>query len=330
MFILQNTRVNKMNVIDLLIENIIEKKNPTVVGLDPDLKLIPACYKENNNKKSNPFEAVADAIFDFNKDIIDTVYDLVPAVKPQIAFYEKYGSYGIKAFEDTVRYAKTKGLVVITDAKRNDIGNTAKAYAEAHLGTVELIDGSAAPSFASDFLTVSPFLGSESLEPFIDVCKEYGKGIFILVKTSNQTSGEIQDVITEAGISVSQSIADYISKKANTFVGEYGYSSIGAVVGATYPEEAVTLRKMMPNSYFLVPGYGVQGGGVDEIVHCFNSEGLGAIVNSSRGILFAHLSENERNICSRTDYLGSVRKAVQTMRIDIYNALKLNCTNIKY
>ena len=330
MFILQNTRVNKMNVIDLLIENIIEKKNPTVVGLDPDLKLIPACYKENNNKKSNPFEAVADAIFDFNKDIIDTVYDLVPAVKPQIAFYEKYGSYGIKVFEETVRYAKSRGLVVITDAKRNDIGNTAKAYAKSYLGTVELIDGSSAPSFDSDFRTVSPFLGSESLEPFIDVCKEYGKGIFILVKTSNKTSGEIQDIITENGTSVSQRIAEYINKNANKFLGEYGYSSIGAVVGATYPEEAKTLRKLMPNSYFLVPGYGAQGGGEDEIVTCFNSDGLGAIVNSSRGILFAHLSDKERSNCARTEYLESVRKAVLTMKSAIYNTLKSNCMNIKY
>ena len=319
-----------MKSIDLLINSIIEKKNPTVVGLDPDLKLFPLCYKNNCDKKSNPFEIVADAIFDFNKDIIDTVYDLVPAVKPQIAFYEKYGSYGIKAFENTVKYAKSKGLIVITDAKRNDIGNTAKAYADAHLGTVELIDGSTAPSFDSDFLTVSPFLGSESLAPFIDVCKEYDKGVFVLVKTSNKTSGEIQDVITEKGISVSQSLAEYVFKNADSCIGRYGYSSIGAVVGATYPDEARILRKMMPNSYFLVPGYGAQGGGADEIVHCFNPDGLGAIVNSSRAVLFTHLSDKERNLCSKSEYLNSVRKAVERMKCDIYNVLKLNCSYIKY
>ncbi len=318
-----------MNIVDKLIEKTIETKNPTVVGLDPDTSKIPACYKINNDN-INPLSAVAEVIYKFNCDIIDTVAEFVPAVKPQMAFYEKYGSYGVVAFEKTVAYAKSKGLVVIEDAKRNDIGNTAKAYADGHLGVVETLDGSYTSTFDVDFLTVTPFLGSESLNPFIDVCKKNNKGIFVLVKTSNTSSGEIQDVITKDGISISQSIAKYVAKQSESFVGKYGYSSIGAVVGATYPEEAVVLRKIMPKSYFLVPGYGVQGGGVEDIVPCFNSDGLGAIINSSRGILYTHMSDEERSTCTKEEYLNSVRDAVVEMKKDIYYVLKMNYPQIAY
>ena len=318
-----------MNVVDKLIENTIRTKNPSVIGLDPDIGKIPACYKVNA-KSSNPFEAVANVIYEFNRDVIDTVADLVPAVKPQMAFYEKYGSYGVAAFEKTVAYAKSKGLVVIEDAKRNDIGNTAGAYADGHLGCVELLDGSCTPSFDADFLTVTPFLGSESLHPFIEVCKKNSKGIFVLVKTSNTSSGEIQDVITSNGMTISQSIAKYVSKQADVFIGEYGYSSIGAVVGATYPEEAVSLRKLMPKSYFLVPGYGAQGGDAKDILPCFNKDGLGAIVNSSRGILYSHMSAEERSRCTREEYLNSVTNATIAMRNEIYYELKNNCIDIVY
>ena len=310
-----------MNVVDKLIENTIRTKNPSVIGLDPDISKIPACYKENP-KSDHPFEAVANVIYEFNRDVIDTIAELVPAVKPQIAFYEKYGSYGIAAFEKTVEYAKSKGLVVITDAKRNDIGNTAQAYAEGHLGYVELLDGSSRPSMDADFLTVTPFLGSESLNPFIDVCVKNNKGIFVLVKTSNTSSGEIQDVVTSEGMTISQNIAQYVSKQADTFIGKHGYSSIGAVVGATYPEEAVSLRNIMPKSYFLVPGYGAQGGGAKDILPCFNADGLDAIVNSSRGILYTHMSDAERAQCSRKEYLTRVKGATLQMQEDIYIALK--------
>ena len=310
-----------MNVADKLIENTIRTKNPSVIGLDPDIGKIPACYKVNT-KSNNPFEAVANVIYEFNRDVIDTIAEYVPAVKPQIAFYEKYGSYGIAAFEKTVEYAKSKGLVVITDAKRNDIGNTARAYANGHLGCVELLDGSYSSSIDADFLTVTPFLGSESLNPFIDVCIKNNKGIFVLVKTSNTSSGEIQDVITSEGMTISQSIAQYVSEQADTFSGAHGYSSIGAVVGATYPEEAVLLRKIMPKSYFLVPGYGVQGGGAKDVLPCFNADGLGAIVNSSRGILYTHMSNEERLQCSRQEYLLNVKAATLQMQVDIYSALK--------
>ncbi len=318
-----------MNIVDRLIENTIRTKNPSVIGLDPDIRKIPMCYKVDYKNK-NPFEAVADAIYAFNQDIIDIVCDLVPAVKPQMAFYEKYGSYGVSAFEKTVAYAKAKGLVVIEDAKRNDIGNTAKAYADGHLGTVELLDGSVTSSIDADFLTVTPFLGSESLDPFIDVCKQYNKGIFVLVKTSNTSSGEIQDIAAANGLTVSQNIASYVSERSIPLTGKYGYSPIGAVVGATYPEEAITLRKMMRESYFLVPGYGAQGGGTEDILPCFNDDGLGAVVNSSRGILYTHMSDEEREICSRFEYLKSVKEAVLKMQKDIYGVLNKNCRDIIY
>ena len=318
-----------MNTVDRLIENTVKTKNPSVIGLDPDIRKIPTCY-QTDIQSGNPFEAVADVIFAFNRDIIDTVCDLVPAVKPQMAFYEKYGSYGIAAFEKTVIYAKSKGLVVIEDAKRNDIGNTAAAYAEGHLGTVALLNDVCVPSYDVDFLTVTPFLGSESLAPFIDVCKKQEKGIFVLVKTSNVSSGEIQDVMTANGTTVSQSIAKYVSQQAEAYVGKYGYSSIGAVVGATYPEEAHSLRKLMQRSYFLVPGYGAQGGSAEDIVPCFNEDGLGAVVNSSRGILYTHMSEEERKRCSREEYLGRVRGAALKMREDIYDILKKNHKHMVY
>lgn len=318
-----------MNVVDKLIENTIKTKNPSVIGLDPDVGKIPACYKVNA-KSNNPFESVADVIYEFNRDVIDTVAELVPAVKPQMAFYEKYGTYGVDAFEKTVAYAKSKGLVVIEDAKRNDIGNTAQAYADGHLGSVELLDGSHIPSIDADFLTVTPFLGSESLHPFIDVCFKNGKGIFVLVKTSNKSSVEIQDIITPEGITISQSIAKYVSEQADIVIGGYGYSSIGAVVGATYPEEAVSLRKLMPKSYFLVPGYGVQGGGAKDILPCFNADGLGAIVNSSRGILYTHMSNEERIKCSRKEYLLSVKAATIQMQEDIYSVLKREYQHMIY
>ncbi|MBQ8555248.1 MAG: orotidine-5'-phosphate decarboxylase [Clostridia bacterium] len=310
-----------MNIADKLIQNTIKTKNPSVIGLDPDIGKIPACYKMNVQSK-NPLEAVADVIYAFNRDIIDTIADLVPAVKPQMAFYEKYGSHGVAAFEKTVAYAKAKGLVVIEDAKRNDIGNTAQAYADGHLGVVELLDGTWSPSIDADFLTVTPFLGTESLYPFVNVCINHNKGVFVLVKTSNTSSGEIQDVVASDGMTISQSIAKYVSEQADVCAGKHGYSSIGAVVGATYPEEAVSLRKIMPKSYFLVPGYGAQGGGAKDILPCFNPDGLGAIVNSSRGILYTHMSSEERARCSRQEYLLSVQAAAKQMQEDIYAVLK--------
>ena len=310
-----------MNLIDVLIRNILMTKNPSVIGLDPDIKHIPTCYKNINNATNNPLEDVANVIVRFNCDIIDTICDIIPAVKPQMAFYEKYGSSGVVAFEETVRYAKSKGVAVIEDAKRNDIGNTAKAYADGHLGSVELLDGSFAPSFDADFLTVTPFLGRESLYPFVDVCKRFDKGIFVLVKTSNPGSGEIQDAIS-GDMTVSQNIAEFLRENSEVCIGEYGYSSIGAVVGATYPNEATVLRNLMPRNYFLVPGYGAQGGEAGDIIPCFNPDGLGAIVNSSRGLLYNHLTPYERETCTKEEYLLSVRNAALQMQKEIYTTLK--------
>ena len=210
------------------------------------------------------------------------------------------------------------------------LGIQIQAYADGHLGCVELLDGSRTPSIDSDFLTVTPFLGSESLHPFIDVCVKNSKGLFVLVKTSNTSSGEIQDVVASDGMTISQSIAKYVSEQADTFTGEHGYSSIGAVVGATYPEEAVSLRKLMPKSYFLVPGYGAQGGGAKDILPCFNEYGLGAIVNSSRGILYTHMTNEERAQCTRQEYLLSVKTATLQMQKDIYSVLKNEYRQMTY
>ena len=319
-----------MNVVDRLIEYTIQKKNPTVVGLDPDLTKIPSCYLQKAHAHEDPRATAAEIITTFNRDIIDTVAPYVPAVKPQMAFYEMYGHYGVKAFEETVAYAKSKGLVVIEDAKRNDIGNTANAYACGHLGTVPLSNGSRAPSMDADFLTVTPYLGSESLTPFIQACKDHGKGIFILVKTSNSTSGEIQSAITAQGTTVTQSMAHYVADQEKSTRGAYGYSSVGAVVGATYPKEAEALRALMPRSYFLVPGYGAQGGGPQDVLPCFNPDGLGAIVNSSRGILYSHTTGAEREACPREIYLARVKAETQTMQQALYEALKTRYPDMLY
>lgn len=319
-----------MSSIDRLIDNIIKKQNPTVVGLDPDIRQIPECYKQRVRRGGHPLEEIRDLIITYNRDIIDTVAPLVPAVKPQIAFYEKYGSYGFAAFEQTMAYAKSKGLVAIEDGKRNDIGNTAMAYAEGHLGSAELLDGSRTSVIDADFLTVTPFLGSESIEPFLKVCKQRGKGIFVLVKTSNSSSGEIQDVKTSGDITVSQMLAKYIESTFEEHLGEYGYSGIGAVVGATYPEEAAQLRRLMPRNYFLVPGYGAQGGSAEDILPCFNEDGLGAVVNSSRGILYTHMTLEERETCTREEYLQNVYAAALKMKKEIYGILKENCSRMAY
>ncbi|MBR6807554.1 MAG: orotidine-5'-phosphate decarboxylase [Clostridia bacterium] len=316
-------------MVDNLIENIIKTKNPSVIGLDPDVRKIPQCYKANIARPEK-LDGICEVIYKFNCDIIDTVYDIVPAVKPQIAFYEKYGSCGFMAFEKTVSYAKSKGLIVIEDAKRNDIGNTAEAYANGHLGKVELLDGSVISAIDADFLTVSPYLGVDSIVPFIDACRNNNKGIFVLVKTSNALSGVIQDVVAENGFTISQNIARYVSEQSEQQKGKYGYSAIGAVVGATYPVEAKTLRKIMPFSFFLVPGYGVQGADAEDILPCFKCDGLGAIVNSSRGVLFAHMTDDERNSCTHEEYLSNVRTACLKMQSNIYSMLRKNHKEMIY
>ncbi len=253
--------------------------------------------------------------------IIDAVYDLIPAVKPQIAFYERYGIHGIKAFIETISYAKEKGLIVIEDAKRNDIGSTAKAYADGHIGCIE-INNENVSIFGVDAITVTPYLGSDGIIPFIDNCRKYSKGIFILVKTSNPSSYEFQDLLVKDQGNFSklyEVIAKFVNKLGDELVDDSNYSPIGAVVGATYPNEANILRKLMPHSYFLVPGYGAQGANADDIVNCFNNDGLGALVSSSRGINYAYINSEKYN---EKNFDNAARDAVKSMNYNINNSLR--------
>lgn len=301
-----------MNFADRLMGKIDKKKSHVCVGLDPRLNRIPEEIREKAVEKyGHTLKAVAESFLEFNKGIIDAVKDYAPIVKPQMAFYEQYGHQGVKAFEKTVLYAKKQGLLVITDAKRNDIGSTAKAYADGHLGSPDFWEGEVLESKA-DSLTVTPYLGSDGIKPFVQSSLRYDKGIFTLVKTSNPSSGELQDLKTEEGELIYEKIAKLVAQWGEEVVGERGYSSIGAVVGATYPKEAKSLREIMKNNYFLVPGYGAQGGGAEDVLPCFNEDGYGAVVNSSRGIIFAYQNEEYS-----ADYQKAAKEAVQQMRDDI-------------
>ena len=306
-------------MINKLIENIKKTGAPIVVGLDPTLKLIPDHVLEKNYKEYGAsLEGVSNAIFEYNKTIVDSVYDLIPAVKPQIAMYETFGIPGLVAFDKTVKYCKSKGLVVIGDIKRGDIGSTSTAYALGHLGKVT-IEGKDFRGFEEDFATVNPYLGSDGVKPFIDVCKEEKKGIFVLVKTSNPSSGEFQDQKVDG-----KPLYELVGEKVNEWAQECregDYSQVGAVVGATYPEMGKILRDIMPNSYILVPGYGAQGGKGKDLVHFFNKDGLGAIVNSSRGIIGAYAQEKYAQYGAE-NYGDAARAAVIDMRDDIASALK--------
>jgi orotidine-5'-phosphate decarboxylase len=304
------------NFADKLTEQIKKKNSAVCVGLDPRLEKIPTFIKDKalkNNK--NRFKAAAEVLLEFNKGIIDAVCDIVPAVKPQTAFYEIFGEEGVRAFRETIEYAHEKDLLVIADVKRNDIGSTAEAYAKAYLGDVDLFEEKK-PVFNADAITVTPFLGWDGIKPFIEQCKKYGKGIFILVKTSNPSSGDIQDLCMKDENSVYEILANYLESWGADEIGESGYSFVGAVVGATYPEQSEELRKIMPNSYFLVPGYGAQGATAEDVKGCFDEDGLGALVNSSRGIIFAYEKSDEYEA---KDYDKAARAAV----IEMNNAINL-------
>ncbi len=291
----------------------IKNKSPICVGIDPRIRLIPQFIKKNSLEEfGDTPEAVATAFFDFSVSIIDSVYDLVPVIKPQLAFFEMYGHAGIKAFEDICQYAQEKGLLVIADGKRNDIGSTAEAYAEGLLGKPLMIETNQATNFV-DALTVNPYLGSDGIKPFQEVCDKNDKGIFILVKTSNPSSGEVQD-LTSGDEFVHEKIAHLVAGWGTQNIGETNYSNVGAVVGATYPEEAAYLRSLMTNQFFLVPGYGAQGAGAREVKPCFNADGTGAIVNSSRGILFAYKKSKKY---SEENFEDVAREAVLDMKEDL-------------
>lgn len=273
--------------LDLLVQKIKEKSNPSVAGLDPQISYVPEYIREKAYKEyGKSLKGAAEAIWEYNKGLIDALYDVVPAVKPQSAFYEMYGLPGEEVLHRTIAYAKEKGLYIILDVKRNDIGSTAEAYSKAYLGKVD-IDGELVSPCDVDCVTVNPYLGTDGIAPFVEDCKKYDKAIFALVKTSNPSSGELQD-LKVGDECIYEKVAQCVNKWNEDTIGSSGYGAVGAVVGATYPEQAAILRKLMPKSYFLVPGYGAQGGGALGVKPCFNEDGLGAIVNSSRGIICAY------------------------------------------
>ena len=308
-------------MIGKLIAEIKKKKAPIVVGLDPQLKFIPdGILNKSIEKYGESLEAAGDAIFEFNKGIVDAVYDLIPAVKPQIAMYEQYGLPGLTAFKQTVDYCRGKGLLVIGDVKRGDIGSTSGSYALAHLGKVTVGSRTFEP-FGADFATVNPYLGPDGVKPFIDICRSEDKGIFVLVKTSNPSSGEFQDRLID-GRPLYELVGEKVREWGELCTDESGWSNVGAVVGATYPEMGKVLRDVIPKSYILVPGYGAQGGTGKDLIPFFDSDGLGAIVNSSRGIIAAWQKE-QYAAAGAENYADAARCAVLDMKKDIGEAIGL-------
>jgi len=313
-------------ITDKLIDRIRELSAPIVVGLDPQLSQLPNCVKDNHLAQINESplgdaaKHVANAFEEFNKAIIDQIYDIVPAVKPQIAMYEQLGAAGIECYFRTVDYAKQKGLIVIGDVKRGDIASTAEAYSVAHIGKLDIDGRKYSPGSASvharpDFLTINPYLGYDSIEPFLSDCMEYDKGLFVLVKTSNPGSRDIQDVVTDEGIPLYAHVGRLVQKWGEDMAGRYGYSRIGAVIGATHPNEAKLLRELMPNTFFLVPGYGAQGGSGKDLKDLWVKDSYGAIVSSSRGITGAFKQEKYK--CDDKDFALASRRAVLDMKADL-------------
>lgn len=298
---------------DRLIARIDELKNPSVAGLDPKLEYVPRFLKDAFFvKDGHTLKAAAGAILAFNKALIDELCDIVPAIKPQAAYYEMYGWEGVRTLAETIRYAQQKGMYVMTDGKRNDIGATMTAYATAHLGKV-MVDGVELEPFGADALTVNGYLGTDGIQPLLDVCQKYDKGIFVLAKTSNPSSGELQDRKID-GKSVYEIMGEMCEKWGEQQIGKYGYSAVGAVVGATYPEQLAELRAKLPHTMFLVPGYGAQGGGAKGVAGAFDANGRGAVVNSSRAIMCAYQKEEN---CPEEDFAKAARREAIRMRDDI-------------
>ena len=307
-------------MIDQLVANIKKTQAPIVVGLDPMLNYIPEqVQKKAFEEKGETLEGAAEAIWQFNKAIVDATYDLIPAVTPQIAMYEQFGVAGVIAFKKTVDYCKEKGLVVIGDIKRGDIGSTSEAYAVGHLGKVQ-VGSQTYAGFDEDFATLNPYMGSDSVNPFIKICKANNRGVFVLVKTSNPSSGELQDKLVD-GKPLYELVGKMVDAWGSDCIGESGYSEVGAVVGATYPEQGKVLRAIMPKTYILVPGYGAQGGKGKDLVHFLNEDGLGAIVNSSRGIIAAYKQEAYAKFGAE-HFADASRQAVLDMIADIQGALQ--------
>ena len=296
-------------ITDRLIERIIELQNPTCVGLDTSFDYLP----DDMRAGAKDFSDVAERIFYFNKKLVDTLCDIVPSVKVQIAYYEMYGAEGLKAYRETLSYAAEKGLVVIAEAKLKDIGSTASSYSRAFLGETS-VEGARFSAFPSDYVTVNGYLGTDGIVPFVEDCKERDKGIFVLVKTSNPSSGELQNLLLENGTPVYEYMGGLVEKWGESTVGKYGYSAVGAVVGATHPEEAARLRKKLPHTFFLIPGYGAQGGSAEMLRCCFGKDGLGGVVNNSRGILCAYKKTGGT-------YYEAARAAAVAMQKDLSEAI---------
>lgn len=301
-------------IIDRLIDKIIEKQNPTALGLDTRLEYLPEEMLMDYNVKKDDFKGAGKLILEFNKRLIDGLVDIIPCVKLQVAYYEMYGHHGMKAYYKTIEYARQKGMIAIADAKRNDIGATCTAYANAYLGVTPIIEKS---PFAADFVTVTPYLGSDGITPFIEVCDSNNKGIFVLVKTSNPSSGEFQDVMVD-GQPMYMLVGNKVKQWGKGLIGKYGYSSVGAVVGATYSEQANELRTGLDSVFFLIPGYGAQGATGKDIVASFDSRGLGGVVNASRSIICAHQKEENEGV----NFVEAARNAALAMQKDIIDSLK--------
>ena len=303
-----------MNIMDRLYARISELKNPTVAGLDTRIEYLPESFvKEVLPEGIRSFEDAAEAVYQYNVRLVDALCDIVPAVKVQVAYYEMYGWPGVKALHDTIAYAKEKGLFVITDGKRNDIGATMTAYAAAHLGQVP-VEGELVSPFGADALTVNGYLGSDGITPLLTVCREQDTGIFVLVKTSNPSSGELQDRLLDDGKTLYAAMGDRCEQWGGQLPGKYGYSGVGAVVGATYPAQLQEMRKAAPHTFFLVPGYGAQGGAADDVAPGFDEKGLGAIVNSSRGIMCAWQKAGQKTGQDGKNYGQAAREEAIRMR----------------
>ena len=305
------------NAIDKLIDKIKEMNNPTVIGLDPRYDMIPKCIKE---KYAENISGACDAIFEFNKRLIDATYDIIPAVKPQIAFYEMFGLEGIRTFNETCKYAKEKGMYVIADIKRGDIGTTAQGYSNAFIGKTPIgeIEYSI---YDVDFVTLNPYMGIDAIKPFIEDCKKYGKGMFVLVKTSNKSSGDLQDLKLENGKTIYETVADLVNEWGKDSIGRYGYSAVSAVVGATYPKQMEDLRKIMPAGFFLIPGYGAQGGKAEDIALGFDKNGIGGIVNASRSLMCAYKSDRWKDKYTEEQFAEATRAEAIRMRDELNNAI---------
>lgn len=306
-----------MNAIDKLIEKIKETNNPTVMGLDPRYEMLPKCVTE---KYPLTLEGASAAIIEYNKALIDATYDIIPAIKPQIAFYEMFGIPGMHAFKETCSYAKEKGMVVIADIKRGDIGSTAQGYSNAYLGKTKIGDIEES-IYDIDFVTVNPYMGTDCVKPFIDDCKKYDKGLFILVKTSNPSSGELQDLKLENGEEVYKRVANLVEDWGADLRGENGYSSIAAVVGATYPKQLQELRELALHTFFLIPGYGAQGGKPEDIALGFDENRLGGIVNASRSLMCAFKSDRWKDEFKEEDYAKATRAEAIRMRDELNSVL---------